>query len=64
VTVAAEATALDAVLVHHYGVRVDGSGAQRTVISLSKPDGWASGKNAIELAINGKHQRTVTFEVQ
>ena len=47
-----------------YGMRVDQPGTKRTVISLSKPDGWPSGKNSIELAVNGKTERTVTFEVQ
>ncbi|MEZ0475391.1 hypothetical protein AB6713_12335 [Luteimonas sp. B3_2_R+30] len=47
-----------------YGVRVDQPGSQRTIISLSKPDGWSSGKNTIELAINGEHEQTVTFQVQ
>lgn len=47
-----------------YGVKIDEAGPKRTIISLSKPDGWAVGQNRIELAINGAAQRTVTFEVQ
>ena len=46
-----------------YGMRVDQPGTKRTVISLSKPDGWPSGKNSIEIAINGKTERTVDFVV-
>jgi hypothetical protein len=42
---------------------VNNPGTQRTVIRLSEPDGWPKGKNSIELAINGKTERTVTLEV-
>lgn len=47
-----------------YGIRVNEAGPKRTVISLSKPDGWPQGENRIELAINGKVLRTETFRVQ
>jgi hypothetical protein len=47
-----------------YGMRIAQAGPKRTVISLSKPDGWASGQGRIELAINGELEETVTFEVQ
>ena len=47
-----------------YGIRINEAGPKRTVISLSKPDGWPPGENRIELAINGKVQRTVTFKAQ
>lgn len=46
-----------------YGIRVNEAGPKRTVISLSKPDGWPEGENRIELAINGKVLRTETFTV-
>ena len=47
-----------------YGIRINEAGPKRTVISLSKPDGWAPGENRIELAINGRVLRTETFRVQ
>ena len=47
-----------------YGMRVTEAGSSRTVISLSKPDGWPQGTHSIEIAINGQAERTVTFEVQ
>lgn len=47
-----------------YGIRINEAGPKRTVISLSKPDGWPPGENRIELAINGTMQRTVSFNVQ
>lgn len=46
-----------------YGMRIAEAGPKRTVISLSKPDGWASGQGKVELAINGELEETVTFEV-
>jgi hypothetical protein len=53
----------DGTVLADYGMKVDQPGTKRTVISLSKPDGWPSGKNSIELAINGKTERTVDFVV-
>lgn len=47
-----------------YGVNVDQPGLQRTVISLSKPDGWPKGSNSVRLAINGQPERIVTFKVR
>lgn len=47
-----------------YGIRINEPGPKRTVISLSKPDGWSTGRNRIELAVNGKTLRTITFDVQ
>ena len=47
-----------------YGMRIAEAGPKRTVISLSKPDGWASGQGKVELAINGELEETVTFDVQ
>lgn len=47
-----------------YGIRINEAGPKRTVISLSKPDGWPQGENRIELAINGQVLRTETFKVQ
>lgn len=46
-----------------YGIKVNEGGLKRTVISLSKPDGWAPGKNRIELAINGNPTVTEVFQV-
>jgi hypothetical protein len=62
-TIYAKWMTADGTVLADYGMRVDQPGTKRTVISLSKPDGWPSGKNSIELAINGKTERTVTFEV-
>ena len=63
-TIYAKWMTADGTVLADYGMRVDQPGTKRTVISLSKPDGWPSGKNSIELAVNGKTERTVTFEVQ
>lgn len=46
-----------------YGMRIAEAGPKRTVISLSKPDGWAKGQGKIEIAINGELEETVTFDV-
>lgn len=54
----------DGAVLADYGMRINEAGPKRTVISLSKPDGWAAGQGRIELAINGKTERTVTFDVQ
>lgn len=62
-TIYAKWMTADGTVLADYGMRVDQPGTQRTVISLSKPDGWPQGKNSIEIAINGKTERTVTFEV-
>jgi hypothetical protein len=47
-----------------YGMKIQEAGPKRTVISLSKPDGWPAGTNRIELSINGKLEKTATFEVR
>lgn len=47
-----------------YGMKVQEAGPKRTVISLSKPDGWPAGTNRIELSINGKLEKTATFDVR
>jgi hypothetical protein len=62
-TIYAKWMTADGTVLADYGMRVDQPGTKRTVISLSKPDGWPSGRNAIEIAINGKTERTVNFEV-
>ena len=46
-----------------YGTLISDPGVQRTVISLSKPDGWSSGRNRLELAINAQKPQVVFFEV-
>jgi len=63
-TIYAKWIGADGVVLADYGIHVDEAGPKRTVISLSKPDGWAPGENRIELAVNGRTLRTVTFRVQ
>jgi len=63
-TIYAKWVAADGTVLSDYGMKVDQSGTVRTVISLSKPDGWSVGENRIELAINGRNQRAVAFNVQ
>ena len=63
-TLYAKWIANDGSILSEYGTRVAEAGAQRTVISLSKPDGWASGDYRIELAINSQEGREVSFAVQ
>lgn len=54
----------DGTVLADYGTRISKPGVQRTVISLSKPDGWASGRNRIELAINAQQAQVVAFQVK
>lgn len=54
----------DGSVLSDYGMRVDEAGMKRTVVSLSKPDGWASGTYRIKIAINGEEQEAATFTVQ
>jgi hypothetical protein len=63
-TIYAKWTGADGQVLADYGIKVNEAGPKRTVISLSKPDGWPAGRNKVELAINGQVQRTVTFDVQ
>jgi hypothetical protein len=63
-TIYAKWIAADGTMLSDYGIKVNQAGTNRTVISLSKPDGWQPGENRIELAINGKAERTVTFVVR
>ena len=63
-TIYAKWIAADGTMLSDYGIKVNQAGTNRTVISLSKPDGWQPGENRIELAINGKTERTVTFVVR
>lgn len=63
-TIYAKWIGADGMVLSDYGIKVNEPGPTRTVISLSKPDGWPPGQNRIELAINGAPQRTVTFDVQ
>ncbi|MDQ3287890.1 MAG: hypothetical protein M3Q42_06440 [Pseudomonadota bacterium] len=53
----------DGSVLSDYGMRVDEAGMKRTVVSLSKPDGWPSGTYRIKIAINGEDQEAATFEV-
>jgi hypothetical protein len=63
-TLYAKWLAPDGTVLSDYGMHINEAGPKRTVISLSKPDGWAPGQGRIELAINGKTERTVPFPVQ
>ena len=54
----------DGTVLSDYGMSINEAGPTRTVISLSKPDGWEPGEGRIELAINGKVERTVPFQVR
>lgn len=54
----------DGSVLSDYGMRVDEAGMKRTVVSLSKPDGWASGTYRIKIAINGQEQDAATFTVR
>ncbi len=63
-TLYAKWLAPDGAVLSDYGMRINEAGPRRTVISLSKPDGWAKGQGRIELAINGKVERAVPFQVQ
>lgn len=63
-TLYAKWLAPDGTVLSDYGMRINEAGPKRTVISLSKPDGWAPGQGKIELAINGKIERAVPFEVR
>lgn len=63
-TLYAKWVAVDGSVLSEYGTRVADGGMQRTVVSLSKPDGWTSGDYKIELAINSQQGRNVGFQVQ
>lgn len=63
-TLYAKWIANDGSVLSEYGTRVADAGAQRTVISLSKPDGWASGTYGIELAVNSQPGRKEDFKVR
>ena len=62
-TLYAKWIASDGTVLADYGTAIKKKGTQRTVISLSKPDGWPAGENKIELAINSNPARTVVFRV-
>ena len=62
-TIYAKWLAPDGTVLSDYGMRVNEAGPKRTVISLSKPDGWARGQGKIEIAINGELEETATFDV-
>lgn len=47
-----------------YAQTLSKPGANETVFSLSRPDGWPPGEYKIELSINGKKLITKTFGVQ
>lgn len=63
-TIYAKWIGADGTTLADYGIRVNEAGPKRTVISLSKPDGWPRGENRIELAVNGRVLRTVSFRVE
>lgn len=56
--------AADGTVLSDYGMLVSEAGPKRTVISLSKPDGWPVGTHSIEIAINGEQQQTAKFVVR
>jgi hypothetical protein len=62
-TIYAKWAAPDGTVLSDYGMKVNEAGLKRTVISLSKPDGWQSGTNTLEIAINGEKQQVATFRV-
>jgi hypothetical protein len=47
-----------------YSQEIHSAGANETIFSLSKPDGWSKGQYHVELSINGKPMRTVAFTVR
>ena len=47
-----------------YSQALTAGGVNDTIFSLSKPDGWAPGEYKVELSINGKLLKTVTFNVR
>lgn len=63
-TLYAKWIAPDGTVLSDYGMSITEAGPTRTVISLSKPDGWEPGQGRIEVAINGKVERTVPFQVR
>jgi hypothetical protein len=63
-TLYAKWMASDGNVLADYGVNVGQPGSQRTVISLSKPDGWPKGSNSVRLTINGQPERIETFEIR
>lgn len=63
-TLYAKWTAPDGTVLSDYGMSINEAGPVRTIISLSKPDGWEPGEGRIEIAINGKVEQTVPFQVR
>lgn len=63
-TLYAKWIAPDGTVLSDYGMSITEAGPTRTVISLSKPDGWEPGEGRIEVAINGKQEKVVTFDVR
>jgi hypothetical protein len=62
-TLSAKWIAPDGQLLTEYGQRVEGAGPKVTHFSLSRPDGWTTGRYSVELAINGRTEQTVNFDV-
>lgn len=56
--------AADGTVLSDYGMQVSEAGPKRTVVSLSKPDGWPTGTHSLEIAINGEKQQTAEFVVR
>lgn len=57
-------TAPDGTVLSDYGMSISEAGPVRTVISLSKPDGWTPGEGTVEISINGKVEQVVPFQVR
>jgi hypothetical protein len=47
-----------------YSQEITTAGPTDTIFSLSKPDGWPKGQYKVELSVNGKLAKTVSFTVR
>lgn len=54
----------DGSVLSDYGIRQEGAGNQRALISLGKPDGWAPGRYRVEVAINSQDAKAYPFTVR
>jgi hypothetical protein len=63
-TLYAKWLAPDGSVLSDYGMRQEGGGNQRAVISLGKPDGWTPGRYRVEIAINSQDPKAYSFTVR
>ncbi|WP_242110298.1 hypothetical protein [Luteimonas aquatica] len=63
-TLYAKWVAADGSVLADNGVRIEQPGAQRTVVSLNTAGRWPTGRNKLEVAINGQAAREEAFDVQ